>query len=134
MADKVCIKKGCNYTRTHGYFCQKHRVIERLVDPGPRCAAIGCFAERKSLTLFCGDHQRAMDRGNGYYASDKPIEPFRAPLPDRKQTARRDKLVIKWRSDQKRYEATCHLTNVVGRGATPGEALRAWKTWWEIPY
>lgn len=131
MTDKVCIKKGCNWTRTHGYFCQKHRVPERLVDSRPRCAAVGCYLERKNLTMFCGDHQMAMDRPQ-CYSSARPVEPFRAPLPDRKcnlvidpkNPKTVDKLRVKW--DGFQFVCTKTECRTVGFGVSPGAAIRDW--------
>lgn len=132
MVDKACIKKGCNWKRTHGYFCQKHRVPEPLLDPGPRCAAIGCRSEPKGQTWFCGDHQRAMDRALGYYASDNPIEPFRAPLPDRRPALPKDaaaKLVVKLDRARRHFVAAHPYTGIVGVGQSPGEAIEDFIYW-----
>lgn len=136
----ICARKGCERKKAYGLFCVEHRVVKPLIDPRPRCAAKGCFELRKGLTLFCDGHQRAMDRDGPaplFKAFDMRVEPFRAPLPDRKTPAKaisRDKLVVKWRAGQRRYEATCRSTNVVGHGATPGDAIRNWQWWWEVPF
>lgn len=138
----LCARKGCGRKKAYGLFCVEHKPAERLVDPRPRCAAKGCFELRKGMTLFCDGHQRAMDRECfSPKAFDTRVEPFRAPLPDRKIAVKpvykeisRDKLSVRWRADQRRYEAWCRSTNVVGHGPTPGDAIRNWQFWWDIPF
>lgn len=135
MVDKVCIKKGCNWNRTHGYFCQKHRVVKPLESMGPQCIAVGCRVERPLGSLFCDEHKLAMNRDCSaptFKAFDAPVEPFRAPLPDlkcnfvidRKKSACPNKLRVKW--DGFQYVCSKEGISTFGFGATPGDAIRNW--------
>lgn len=44
------------------------------------------------------------------------------------------KLVVVWVKAEQRYLCTHPNTNVTGHGATPGDAIRDWQYWWDIPY
>jgi hypothetical protein len=105
----LCAKKGCERKKAYGLFCVDHRVVRPLESAGPQCIAVGCRVIRPLGSMFCDRHKLA-----------RPIS--------------RDKLVVKWRSDQRRYEAKCRSTNVVGHGDSPGAAIRNWQYWWDIPF
>lgn len=136
----LCARKGCEREKEYGLFCVVHRAVKPLESAGTQCIAVGCRVVRPLGSLFCDEHKLAMNRdcrAPTFKAFDVPVEPFRAPLPDRKTPVgpiSRDKLVVKWRADQKRYEAKCMSTNVVGHGPSPGAAIRDWRYWWDCPF
>lgn len=116
MVDQVCIRKGCNWTRTHGMFCRKHKPFSATVAGFPVCAAVGCGEARCSLSLFCSDHKLAMSRGNGYYAHNVP-----APATETKPVV---KAVVKWCSGPIAHYVATHPDYWSGVGLSPGAALR----------
>lgn len=44
------------------------------------------------------------------------------------------KLRVVWRAGEQEFYATHPNTNVTGHGPTPGDAIRDWQYWWNIPY
>jgi hypothetical protein len=44
------------------------------------------------------------------------------------------KLKVVWQSDKQEFIATHPNTNVKGYGRSPGESVRNWEFWWNIPY
>lgn len=140
----LCARKGCESKKAYGLFCLDHRPVKPMVVRSGLCAANFCSSERDQGSMFCGKHKRAMDRECASpKAFDSRTQPFRAPLPDlkckfvvdpKRKPISRDKLLVRWRADQRRYEATCRTTNVVGHGATPGDAIRDWQWWWAVPF
>ena len=116
MVDQVCIRKGCNWTRTHGMFCRKHKPLAGPVRGAPVCAAVGCGDARDSLSLFCRDHKLAMYRGNGYYGHNVP-----SPATEPKPVV---KAVVKWCPGYVSYYVARHPDYWNGMGGSPGAALR----------
>lgn len=45
-----------------------------------------------------------------------------------------EKLTVVWDRHKREFVAYHSGTNVIGEGRTPGEAIRNWILWWEIPY
>lgn len=135
----LCARKGCERKKAYGLFCVEHRVIKPLVDPRERCAARSCFAARPLGSMFCDEHKLAMNRECvSPKAFDTRIEPFRAPLPDRKiviepkPKSHANKLVVKWDG----FQYVCSKTGIstFGFGDSPGAAIRNWQWWWAVPF
>lgn len=138
----VCARIGCNRKKEYGLFCVEHKPVPanpvRVV-----CAARGCNLSRDGRTLFCGSHQRAMDRDCQSYLSIPPVvaekvggfrtwaeltkvEPKERPKPV-------IKAVVKWRADLGRYLAT-HQEYWNGLGYSPGEALLDMRPVDDLPF
>ena len=125
----VCARKGCDRKKSYGLFCFVHKVVKPLESAGPQCIAVGCVVIRPLGSLFCDEHKLAMNRECvSPKAFDTRVEPFRAPLPDRKIVvdAKRPggKLRVKW--DGFQYVCSKEGISTFGFGATPGDAIRNW--------